>query len=112
MKSYRLFNKVFTRRMKKKIKVYLDFPFNEDIEVRVYGEVRGNGLNLYIVEGISNRGELWSDTYGETTFMVFDIDRDELRNILFTSYPAAYDYCIDLQARNFTYHTNKKPFKK
>lgn len=86
--------------MKKKIQVYLDFPFNENIDVRVYGEVKGNGMNFYIVEGISNRGELWTETYGETTYMVYDIDKDELRPVIFTDYRGAYDYCIELQAAN------------
>ena len=68
-KSYRLFNKVYCKTMKKKVLVNLEWPFEEDLEVRVYGEVKGNDKHFYIIEAISDRGDLWSNTYSEQAYI-------------------------------------------
>jgi len=54
--------------MKKKVLVNLEWPFEEDLEVRVYGEVKGNDKHFYIIEAISDRGDLWSNTYSEQAY--------------------------------------------
>jgi len=99
-KSYRLFNKVYCKTMKKKVLVNLEWPFEEDLEVRVYGEVKGNDKHFYIIEAISDRGDLWSNTYSEQAYMIYDIKSKQPLSLIFLTYSEAYDYCIYQQSEN------------
>ena len=86
--------------MKKKVLVNLEWPFEEDLEVRVYGEVKGNDKHFYIIEAISDRGDLWSNTYSEQAYMVYDIKSKQPLSLIFLTYSEAYDYCIYQQSEN------------
>jgi len=99
-KSYRLFNKIYCKTMKKKVLVNLEWPFEEDLEVRVYGEVKGNDKHFYIIEAISDRGDLWSNTYSEQAYMIYDIKSKQPLSLIFLTYSEAYDYCIFQQSEN------------
>jgi len=103
-KSYRLFNKVYCKTMKKKVLVNLEWPFQEDLEVRVYGEVKGNDKHFYIIEAISDRGDLWSNTYCEQAYMIYDIKSKQPLSLIFLTYSEAYDYCILQQSENCRKH--------
>ena len=86
--------------MNKKVMVNLEWPFEEDLEVRVYGEVKGNEKHFYIIEAISDRGDLWSNTYSEQAYMIYDIKSKQPLSLIFLTYSEAYDYCILQQSEN------------